>query len=62
MSKKPVLLCIMDGYGMPEADEGNAIAAANKPNLDALFASCPYTTMPRLMPRLINTCASGSTR
>ena len=24
--------------------------------------SCPYTTMPRLMPRLIRTCASGSTR
>ena len=38
MSKKPVLLCIMDGYGMPEIDEGNAIAAAKKPNLDKLFA------------------------
>ena len=45
MSKKPVLLCIMDGYGMPEVDEGNAIAAANKPNLDALFANYPYTTI-----------------
>ena len=43
MSKKPVLLCIMDGYGMPETTEGNAIAVANKPNLDALFASCPHT-------------------
>ena len=43
MSKKPVLLCIMDGYGMPETTDGNAIAAANKPNLDALFASCPHT-------------------
>ena len=39
MSKKPVLLCIMDGYGMPETTEGNAIAAANKPNLDALIAN-----------------------
>ena len=45
MSKKPVLLCIMDGYGMPGTTEGNAIAAANTPNLDALFASCPYTTI-----------------
>ena len=43
MMKKPVLLCIMDGYGMPETTEGNAIAVANKPNLDALFASCPHT-------------------
>lgn len=43
MTKKPVLLCIMDGYGMPETAEGNAIAAAKKPNLDALFASCPHT-------------------
>lgn len=43
MTKKPVLLCIMDGYGMPETTEGNAIAAAKKPNLDALFASCPHT-------------------
>ena len=43
MSKKPVLLCIMDGYGMPGTTEGNAIAAANTPNLDALFANYPYT-------------------
>ncbi len=43
MTKKPVLLCIMDGYGMPETTDGNAIAVANKPNLDALFASCPHT-------------------
>ena len=24
--------------------------------------SCPYTTMPRLIPRLMSTCARGSTR
>ena len=45
MSKKPVLLCILDGYGMTETIAGNAIAAANKPNLDALFAHCPHTTI-----------------
>ena len=46
MSKKPVLLCIMDGFGwVPEQIYGNAISAAKKPNLDKLFAECPYTTI-----------------
>ena len=46
MSKKPVLLCIMDGFGwVPEHKEGNAICAANKPHLDALFRDYPYTTI-----------------
>ena len=45
MLKKPVLLCIMDGYGLPNETFGNAIAAAKKPNLDKLFATCPYTTI-----------------
>ncbi|MFQ5498892.1 MAG: 2,3-bisphosphoglycerate-independent phosphoglycerate mutase [Candidatus Zixiibacteriota bacterium] len=38
-----VLLCIMDGFGLREADEGNAIAAANKPVYDRLIATCPHT-------------------
>ncbi len=46
MSKKPVLLCIMDGFGwVPEQAQGNAICAANKPRLDALFREYPYTTI-----------------
>ncbi len=46
MSKKPVMLCILDGFGwVPEQTYGNAIVAANKPNLDKLFATCPYTTI-----------------
>ena len=46
MSKKPLLLCILDGFGwVPEQKNGNAIVAANTPNLDKLFASCPYTTI-----------------
>ena len=46
MTKKPVLLCIMDGFGwVPEHKEGNAICAANKPHLDALFCDYPYTTI-----------------
>ena len=46
MAKKPVLLCIMDGFGwVPEQTFGNAIAAAKKPNLDRLFETYPYTTI-----------------
>ena len=46
MSKKPLMLCILDGFGwVPNKTEGNAIVAANTPNLDKLFASCPYTTI-----------------
>ncbi|MBQ5439152.1 MAG: 2,3-bisphosphoglycerate-independent phosphoglycerate mutase, partial [Clostridia bacterium] len=40
--KKPVILIIMDGYGIAPA-EGNAIAAAKKPNLDRLFSENPLT-------------------
>lgn len=43
MSKKPVMLCIMDGFGWtPDKTFGNAVAAANKPNLDKLFANYPH--------------------
>ena len=41
--KKPVVLCIMDGYGRNDSDYGNAIALAKKPNLDKLMAECPMT-------------------
>ena len=34
MSKKPVALIIMDGFGYNAEDYGNAIAAANTPNID----------------------------
>ena len=46
MSKRPVMLCILDGFGwVPNETFGNAITAAKKPNLDKLFATCPYTTL-----------------
>ena len=41
----PALLVIMDGYGVAAASPGNAIAAADTPNLDELFATCPNTTL-----------------
>ena len=43
MSKKPVALLIMDGFGENSSDYGNAIAAANTPNLDKLMTECPNT-------------------
>ncbi len=43
--KKPVTLIIMDGYGLNPVTEGNAVAAANKPNLDKYFAECPNTAI-----------------
>lgn len=41
--KKPLALIIMDGFGINESDYGNAIHAADKPNLDRLFARWPRT-------------------
>ena len=40
--KKPLVLMILDGFGIAPV-EGNAIAAANKPNLDKIFAENPHT-------------------
>ena len=42
-NKKPYLLCIMDGFGHNPDSYGNAIAAANKPNLDRIMAANPMT-------------------
>ena len=39
--KKPVMLIIMDGFGLAKKGEGNAIYEAKKPNLDAIFAKYP---------------------
>lgn len=37
----PVVTIVMDGYGLPKSTVGSAIAAAVKPTLDRLFATCP---------------------
>lgn len=42
MSKKPVALIIMDGFGYNPEDYGNAITAAKKPNLDK-YMKGPHT-------------------
>ena len=43
--KKPVVLCIMDGFGIRESKDGNAILSANTPNLTKIFAENPFTTI-----------------
>lgn len=41
--KKPLALIILDGFGYNPGDRGNAIEAADKPNLTSLFAKYPHT-------------------
>ena len=43
--KKPVVLCIMDGFGVRNEEKGNAIKAAKTPNLTKLFNENPFTTI-----------------
>ena len=42
---KPVVLIIMDGYGVNPSTFGNAITTAKKPNLAKLMSSCPTSTI-----------------
>jgi 2,3-bisphosphoglycerate-independent phosphoglycerate mutase len=42
-SHTPLALLILDGWGYREETEDNAIAAANTPNMDALWARYPST-------------------
>ena len=43
--KKTVVLCIMDGFGIRNIDEGNAIKFAATPNLSKYFSENPFTTI-----------------
>ncbi len=40
---KPVVLCIMDGFGNRDSSDGNAIIAANPTKLNDIFANNPTT-------------------
>ena len=40
-STRPVVLCILDGVGIGEGREDDAVATARTPNLDHLLATCP---------------------
>ena len=41
-TKKPAVLMILDGYGLNEKTEGNAVALAKTPVMDKLMAECPF--------------------
>ena len=45
MSKKPLMLMILDGWGIAPASEVNAAHLAHTPNLDRYFAEFPHTTL-----------------
>lgn len=42
MSKKPTVLMILDGYGLNDKTEGNAVAQAQTPVMDGLMKTCPF--------------------
>ncbi len=45
MAKKPVILCILDGWGWREDSADNAIALARTPNWDRLLQSAPQSLL-----------------
>jgi 2,3-bisphosphoglycerate-independent phosphoglycerate mutase len=45
MSKSPVALIILDGFGCRNETKGNAVAQANKPNFDRLWKEFPHAHM-----------------
>lgn len=42
---KPVVLCILDGWGLRADTEGNAVALGNTPNFDRIWATCPHAQL-----------------
>lgn len=42
MSKRPVVLMVLDGYGLNDNPEGNAIAMAKTPVMDSLMKDYPF--------------------
>ncbi|WP_386624280.1 2,3-bisphosphoglycerate-independent phosphoglycerate mutase [Sulfitobacter geojensis] len=42
---KPVVLCILDGWGLSDRSEGNAPLLADTPTMDRLLRDCPNATL-----------------
>jgi 2,3-bisphosphoglycerate-independent phosphoglycerate mutase len=42
---KPVVLCILDGWGIRESRDGNAPALAHTPTFDQIMQTCPNATL-----------------
>jgi len=45
IKRRPILLMILDGFGLRGKKEGNAITAAKTPNIDRLFSSYPHSIL-----------------
>ncbi len=45
MSKSPVAIIILDGYGKRDETVGNAVAQANTPNFDRYWETFPHSTL-----------------
>ncbi len=43
--RRPIMLLIMDGFGMRDSNDFNAIKAARKPNFDYYWNKYPHTTL-----------------
>ncbi|WP_343080575.1 2,3-bisphosphoglycerate-independent phosphoglycerate mutase [Ostreiculturibacter nitratireducens] len=42
---KPVILCILDGWGLREERKANAVALSKTPNYDRVMATCPHSRL-----------------
>ena len=42
---EPVVLCILDGWGLSDRTDANAPALADTPNFDRVWAECPHATL-----------------
>ncbi len=43
--RRPVMLVILDGFGLAPEGPGNAVALAETPNFDRYWATCPHTQL-----------------
>ena len=44
-TSKPVVLCILDGWGLRDEEEANAPKLARTPTMDRLLSTCPNATL-----------------
>ncbi|MGC8201497.1 2,3-bisphosphoglycerate-independent phosphoglycerate mutase [Aliiroseovarius sp. PTFE2010] len=42
---KPVVLCILDGWGLRAQTDANAVALSDTPNYDRIMSTCPNATL-----------------
>ena len=43
--RRPVVLMILDGWGLSDRHEGNAVFLAETPNFDRIWRECPHATL-----------------